>query len=187
MVPLERRLEERANKTIKGRYDRGQVGKLGTSRSSHECCLLNLLLSVVSELAGQRERTLARDLDTSARERRRDCKPHRLSVERSCLDHPMDIEELHPAVCQREPHHCFGLLGNRGVWPIGTQSGAREVERDDVHAGEGETLEESCCVLLVPAETVQGLRETTSNRPFERVAHQRLEYRSEANWRRDRR
>ena len=41
----------------------------------------------------------------------------------------MDIEEVfHPAVCQREPHHRFGLLGNGGLWPIGTEPGAREVE-----------------------------------------------------------
>jgi hypothetical protein len=41
----------------------------------------------------------------------------------------MDIEEvLHPAVCQREPYHRFGLLGNGGLWPIGTHSGAWQVE-----------------------------------------------------------
>ena len=41
----------------------------------------------------------------------------------------MDIEEaLHPTVCQREPHHRLALLGRGGLWPIGTESGAREVE-----------------------------------------------------------
>jgi len=48
-------------------------------------------------------------------------------------------------------------------------------ERDNVHAGEGETLEEACCVFLVPAETVQGLREHDVKPPVQCVAHQRLE------------
>ena len=48
-------------------------------------------------------------------------------------------------------------------------------ERDDVHAGEGETLEESGCVLLVPAESVQRLREYDVESSVQRVAHQRLE------------
>jgi len=48
-------------------------------------------------------------------------------------------------------------------------------ERDDVHAGEGETLEEACCVFLVPAETVQGLREYNVEASVERRAHECLE------------
>jgi len=48
-------------------------------------------------------------------------------------------------------------------------------ERDDVDAGEGETLEKACCVFLVPAETVQGLREHDVKPPVQCVPHQRLE------------
>jgi hypothetical protein len=48
-------------------------------------------------------------------------------------------------------------------------------KRDDVHAGEGETLEEACCIFLVPAETVQGLRQYDVKSPVQRVPHQRLE------------
>jgi hypothetical protein len=46
---------------------------------------LDLPLSVVSEFAGHRERTFVRDLYTPARERGRDCKPHRVAIERSRL------------------------------------------------------------------------------------------------------
>jgi hypothetical protein len=48
-------------------------------------------------------------------------------------------------------------------------------ERDNVHAGEGETLEESGRVLLVPAESVQRLCEDDIESPVQRIAHQRLE------------
>ena len=59
-------------------------------------------------------------------------------------------------------------------------------ERDDVHAGEGETLEEACCVFLVPAETVQGLREYDVKSPVQRVPHQRLEAGAKQGGARDR-
>ena len=48
-------------------------------------------------------------------------------------------------------------------------------ERDDVHAGEGETLEEAGCVFLVPAESVQRLGQYDVESPVQRVPHQRLE------------
>ena len=48
-------------------------------------------------------------------------------------------------------------------------------ESDDVHAGEGEALEESCGVFLVPAESIQRFREDDVESPVQRVAHQRLE------------
>jgi hypothetical protein len=48
-------------------------------------------------------------------------------------------------------------------------------ERDDVHAGEREALEESGRVLLVPAESVQGLGEYDVESSVQRVAHQCLE------------
>ena len=47
-------------------------------------------------------------------------------------------------------------------------------ERDDVHAGEGEALEETGGVFLVTAEAVQRFREHDIEPPIERVAHQRL-------------
>ena len=106
-------LKHGPEKAIKSRDDRGQVGKLGPSCTSHECGPLDLLLSVISELAGQRERTFARDLDASPRERGCEGKSYRLTIERSRSRESMDIEEiLHPAVRQREPHHRLGLLGN---------------------------------------------------------------------------
>lgn len=48
-------------------------------------------------------------------------------------------------------------------------------ERDDVYAGEGETLEEISGVLLVSAESVQRLREHDVETSVQRIAHQRLE------------
>ena len=48
-------------------------------------------------------------------------------------------------------------------------------ERDDVHAGESETLEETRGVFLVPTETVQRLREHNVESSVQRIAHQRLE------------
>ncbi len=48
-------------------------------------------------------------------------------------------------------------------------------ERDDVHAGEGETLEEPRGVFLVPAETVQRLGEHDVESSVQGVSHQRLE------------
>jgi hypothetical protein len=65
-------LKHGPEKTIKGRDDRGQVGKLGPPRAPDECHPLDLLLRVVCEFAGQSEWTVARDLDAPARERRRD-------------------------------------------------------------------------------------------------------------------
>ena len=48
-------------------------------------------------------------------------------------------------------------------------------ERDDVHAGEGETLEESGGVLLVPAESIERFGEDDVESLVQRVSHQRLE------------
>ena len=48
-------------------------------------------------------------------------------------------------------------------------------KRDDVHAGEGETLEESSSVFLVPAESVQRLREHDIESSVQRVPHHCLE------------
>jgi hypothetical protein len=48
-------------------------------------------------------------------------------------------------------------------------------QRDDVDAGDGEALEEACCVFLVPAKTVQSLREYDVKSPVQRVTHQSLE------------
>ena len=48
-------------------------------------------------------------------------------------------------------------------------------ERDDVHAGEGEALEETRGVFLVPTETVQRLREHNVEPSIQRITHQRLE------------
>jgi hypothetical protein len=48
-------------------------------------------------------------------------------------------------------------------------------ERDDTHAGERETLEESCGVLLVTAESIQRLCEHDVEALVQRVSHQRLE------------
>ena len=48
-------------------------------------------------------------------------------------------------------------------------------ERDDVHAGERESLEEAGRVFLVAAESVQRLGEDDVESPVQRIAHQRLE------------
>ena len=48
-------------------------------------------------------------------------------------------------------------------------------ERDDVHAGEREALEQSCGVLLVSAESIQRLREHHVESLVQRVSHHRLE------------
>ncbi len=48
-------------------------------------------------------------------------------------------------------------------------------ERDDVDAGEGETLEETSGVFLVATETVQRLCEHDVEAAIQRVPHQRLE------------
>jgi hypothetical protein len=48
-------------------------------------------------------------------------------------------------------------------------------ERDNVHAGEGETLEEACRVFLVPAESIQRLREHDVESLVQRISHERLE------------
>ncbi len=48
-------------------------------------------------------------------------------------------------------------------------------ERDDVHAGEGEALEETGGVFLVAAEAVQRLGEHDIEPTVQRIAHQRLE------------
>jgi hypothetical protein len=48
-------------------------------------------------------------------------------------------------------------------------------ERDDVHASECETLEETCGVFLVAAETVQRLGEHDVESLVQRVPHQHLE------------
>ena len=48
-------------------------------------------------------------------------------------------------------------------------------ERDDVHAGEGEALEESGGVFLVATEAVQRLGEHDIEAAIQRIAHQRLE------------
>jgi hypothetical protein len=129
LFPSSDGLEHRPEKTIQRRDNGGQVGKLAPSRTSHECCPLNLLPSVLREFAGQRERTFAWDRDASARERRRDCEPHRLTVERSGFGQAVDVEEvLHPAVREREPHHRLGLLSNRGLRPVSADARARDIE-----------------------------------------------------------
>ncbi len=48
-------------------------------------------------------------------------------------------------------------------------------ERHDAHAGECQSLEESCGVFLVPAESIQRLREDDIESLVQRVSHQRLE------------
>ena len=48
-------------------------------------------------------------------------------------------------------------------------------ERDDVHAGEGETLEESGRVLLVPAESIECFGHDNVEPSVQRVTHERLE------------
>ena len=48
-------------------------------------------------------------------------------------------------------------------------------ERDDVHAGEGEALEESGCVLLVAAESIERIGQDDVESSVQRVPHQRLE------------
>src|SRR6188472_670478 len=69
-------LEHRPEKALKSGDDCGQVVKLGPARTAYECGPLDLLLSVVGELAGERERTLSGYFDTSARECRGDRQPH---------------------------------------------------------------------------------------------------------------
>src|SRR4051812_13339371 len=97
-------LKHGPEETIKRRDDRGQVGQFGPPCTSNECGPLDLLLSIVCELAGQRDRTFAGDLDSPALERRRDCQPQCLAVKRSRFGQPMDVEEiLHSTVRQGEP------------------------------------------------------------------------------------
>ena len=48
-------------------------------------------------------------------------------------------------------------------------------ERDDVHPGEGETLEETGGVFLVATEAVERFRQYDVESPIQRVSHQRLE------------
>ena len=52
-------------------------------------------------------------------------------------------------------------------------------ERDDVHTGERQSLEQACGVFLVAAESVQGLGEDDIESPVEGVPHKRLETRAE--------
>jgi hypothetical protein len=59
-------------------------------------------------------------------------------------------------------------------------------ERDDVHAGEGETLEESGRVFLVSAEAIQCLGEHDVKSPVQSIAHQRLESGTKQRGARDR-
>jgi hypothetical protein len=48
-------------------------------------------------------------------------------------------------------------------------------ERDDAHAGERETLEESGGVLLVAAESIERFGQDNVESSVQRIAHQRLE------------
>jgi hypothetical protein len=50
---------------------------------------------------------------------------------------------------------------------------------DDVHAGEGETLEETGCVFLIAAEAVERLGEHDVEPAVQCIAHQRLEARAQ--------
>ena len=52
-------------------------------------------------------------------------------------------------------------------------------KRDDVDAGEGETLEEPGGVFLVAAEAIQRLGEHDVEPAVQRIAHERLEARSQ--------
>jgi hypothetical protein len=58
-------------------------------------------------------------------------------------------------------------------------------ERDDVHAGKRQSLEEAGGVFLVAAESVQRLGEDDVESPVEGIAHQRLESRAEERRARD--
>jgi len=58
-------------------------------------------------------------------------------------------------------------------------------ERDDVHAREGQSLEQAGGVFLVAAESVQGLGEDDIESPVEGVPHKRLETRAEKRRARD--
>ena len=103
--------------------------KIRSSRTPDKCCPLHLLLPILIEVAGQRERTFARNLDTPSLECRCNCEPHSLAVERSSFGQPVDVEEvLHSAVRKSEPHHRLRLLGNRGLRSIGTEPSAWKVE-----------------------------------------------------------
>jgi hypothetical protein len=51
-------------------------------------------------------------------------------------------------------------------------------ERHDVHAGEGEAIEEAGRVFLVAAEAVKPLGEDDVEAPVQRIAHERLESRA---------
>jgi hypothetical protein len=74
------------------------------------------------------------------------------------------------------------VLQEQGVHrPLEPDVQVRDVafgERDDVHAGEGETLEETRGVFLVAAEAVQRFGEDDIEAPVQRVAHHRLEPRA---------
>ena len=48
-------------------------------------------------------------------------------------------------------------------------------EGNDIHAGEGETLEKPGSILLIAAESIQRFGEDNVESPVQRVTHQRLE------------
>jgi len=52
-------------------------------------------------------------------------------------------------------------------------------KRDDIHAGEGQTLEETRGVLLVATEAVERFGENDVELMAQGVAHQRLESRAQ--------
>jgi len=102
-----------------------------------------------------------------------------------CASHPVAVgeaatglPELHATaqsasclvgqVFQEERVHC-ALQTNVQVRDVALG------QSDDVGAGEGEALEEACCVLRVSAKPVQRLCEDDVEAPVEGVAHQRLE------------
>ena len=100
-----------------------------SAAASCSVCPLHSLLRVACEFARQRERAFVRDVQTPAREGRRNGQAHRVAVERSRFGQPVDVEEvLHPAVRQSESHHRLGLLRNGGLWPISAAPRAWEVE-----------------------------------------------------------
>jgi hypothetical protein len=88
------------------------------------------------------------------------------------------LPELH-AAAQSSPRLVGEILQEEGVHrALQPNVQVRDVssgEGDDIHAGEGEALEESGGVLLIPAEPVQRLREYDVKSPVQRVPHQRLE------------
>src|SRR5687768_713538 len=93
MAHLERRLEARARENDQGLRLSRPGRQARAAAYAARMLPIGPLLRVVCEFAGQSEWTFARDLDVPARERRRDCEPHRLTVESSGFGQPMDIEE----------------------------------------------------------------------------------------------